>query len=483
MIESPLLPHIRGYINGAWVGADGDRSVKVHNPVNGEVLAEIPNMSADQTGEAVAAARAALAKPASLEQRREWLEAIAAALVDNKEEMGRILTLEHGKPWKEGQGEVEYAAGFFSFAAKNLDALKSHALTEKPRGCSWKIHYRPAGVVGLITPWNFPAGMIAKKLSSAIAADCPSVIKPSSKTPLTMIALFTLLDQAVGLPKGKVNLVMGSAGPIGDTLLHHPDVRVVSFTGSTEVGKELIRGSAGQVKKLCLELGGNAPFIVFDDADLDTAADQLMVNKFRGGGQTCVCANRILVQDSVADAFAARVVERVERLKAGDGMQPDTDLGPLIDRAGFEKVRRHVTDALAQGAELIAGDVPEALENDWGGFYPPTVLKGATSDMACWKEETFGPLVPLVSFSDEAQAIRLANETEYGLASYLFSRDDARAERVIPQLEFAHVGHNTGTGPAPEAPFGGMKQSGFGREGGIEGLFEFIEPQTVPRGD
>lgn len=483
MIESPLLPQIQGYINGAWVGADGERSVKVHNPVNGEVLAEIPNMSADQTGEAIAAARAALAEPASLEQRREWLEAIAAALVDNKEEMGRILTLEHGKPWKEGQGEVEYAAGFFSFAAKNLDTLKSHALSDRPRGCSWTIHYRPAGVVGLVTPWNFPAGMIAKKLSSAIAADCPSVIKPSSKTPLTMIALFTLLDQAVGLPKGKVNLVMGSAGPIGDTLLQHPDVRVVSFTGSTEVGKDLIRGSAEQVKKLCLELGGNAPFIVFDDADLDAAADQLMVNKFRGGGQTCVCANRILVQDSVADAFATKVVERVKRLKVGDGMQPDTDLGPLIDRAGFEKVRRHVTDALAQGAELVAGEVPEPLEHDWGGFYPPTVLKGATSDMACWKEETFGPLVPLVSFTDEAQAMRLANETEYGLASYLFTRDEARAERVIPRLEFAHVGHNTGTGPAPEAPFGGMKQSGFGREGGIEGLFEFIEPQTVPRGD
>ncbi|MCP1673769.1 succinate-semialdehyde dehydrogenase/glutarate-semialdehyde dehydrogenase [Natronocella acetinitrilica] len=482
MIDSPLLQHVQGYINGQWVDADSGKRVAVTNPATGELLHEIPNMGAAETERAIAAARGALAKPASLDQRRQWLEAIAAALTEHRDEIGRILTLEHGKPLAEGKGEVDYAAGFFAYCAKHVHELAPRKLDEQPRGCSWTVHYRPAGVVGLITPWNFPAGMIAKKLSAAIAADCPSVIKPSSKTPLTMIALFTLLHDVVKLPAGKVNLVMGSAGPIGDTLCAHPDVRVVSFTGSTEVGRELIKKCAPEVKKLTLELGGNAPYIIFDDADLDAAADNLIANKFRGGGQTCVCANRILVQSGAADAFASRLQERVSKMTVGDGMAEGTDIGPLIDRNGFDKVRRHVQDAVDKGAEIVAGELPKAIDQDWGGFFPPTILKGATPEMACWREETFGPLVPLVEFADEAQAIELANATEFGLASYLFTRDDARADRVIAQLEFAHVGHNTGTGPTPEAPFGGMKQSGYGREGGLEGLFEFIEPQTVPRG-
>ncbi len=481
MLESSLLGQVRGYINGEWVGG-GDDTLPVYNPANGQLLAEVPNMGAEETRQAVESARASLKQPASLEQRREWLAGIAKALTENREEIGRILTMEHGKPLKEGQGEVDYAAGFFSYCAEHVDELAPRKLEEKPRGCDWTVHYRPAGVVGLITPWNFPIGMIAKKLSAALAADCPSVIKPSSKTPLTMIALFSLLHDVVKLPPGKVNLVMGSSGPIGDVLMDHPDVRVISFTGSTEVGKELIRKSADQVKKLTLELGGNAPFIVFDDADLDVAADQLMANKFRGGGQTCVCANRILVHSAVAEAFGNKVKERVNKLTVGDGMEPGTDIGPLIDRSGYHKVRRHAADALEKGATLIAGDVPAPIENDWGGFFPPTVLQGATAEMACWKEETFGPLVPLVHFDSEEQALELANQTEFGLASYLFTADDARAQRMMAGLEFAHVGYNTGTGPTPEAPFGGMKQSGYGREGGLEGLFEFIEPQTVPKG-
>ena len=344
MIESPLLRNLDGYISGVWVSADSGSTFDVHNPANGEKLAEVAAMGREETLRAIEAARTALKQPVSLDQRREWLFAIAQALKDNREEIGRILCSEHGKPWKEGQGEADYAAGFFEFAARNLDALKPHPLDDKPRGCTWTVHYRPAGVVGLITPWNFPIGMIAKKLSSAIAADCPSVIKPSSKTPLTMIALFSLLDD-IGLPPGKVNLVMGSSGPIGDTLMEHADVAVVSFTGSTSVGQRLIEQSAAQVKKLCLELGGNAPFIVFEDADLDAAVEQLIGNKFRGGGQTCVCANRVFVHEQVSEAFAARLGERVASLKVGDGMLDDTDLGPLIDRNGFEKVRRHAADA------------------------------------------------------------------------------------------------------------------------------------------
>jgi len=481
MIESPLLRNLQGYINGQWVSADSEETVAVHNPADGGLLANVANMGAAETHRAVDAAYLALREPASLDQRQAWLEAIATALTDNREEIGRILTMEHGKPLKEGQAEVDYAAGFFSYCARHVHELAPRKLKEQPRNCSWTVYYKPAGVVGLITPWNFPIGMIAKKLSASLAADCPAVIKPSSKTPLTMIALFSLLHDVVKLPPGKVNLVTGSASAIGDALMDNETVRVVSFTGSTEVGKQLIEKAAPQVKKLTLELGGNAPFIVFDDADLDAAADNLMANKFRGGGQTCVCANRILVQDTVAGAFADKLKQRVEKLKLGDGMEDGTDIGPLIDRNGFEKVRRHMEDAIDKGAILVAGKLPAPLKANWGGFFPPSVLKNANAGMDCWKEETFGPLVPLVEFRTEGEAINMANQTQFGLASYFFTRDEDRAMRIINGLEFAHVGHNTGSGPAPEAPFGGMKQSGYGREGGMEGLFEFIEPQTVPR--
>ena len=481
MIESPLLEHIQGYVDGAWTGTG--EGIAVHNPATGETLAEVPAMDRGEAVRAIEAAEAALGQPASLAQRGEWLKRIAQVLVENKREIGRILTLEHGKPWSEAEGEVEYGAGFFHYCGEHVELLRSHTLEEKPRGCTWTVHYRPAGVAGLITPWNFPLGMIAKKLSAALAADCPSVIKPSSKTPLTMIALFHLLDRELDLPPGKVNLVMGPAGPISDALLEHPAVRVISFTGSTEVGKELIRKSAPEVKRLTLELGGNAPFLVFEDADLDRTADNLLLNKFRGGGQTCVCSNRVFVQRTIAAEFADKLAERAARLKVGNGLEEGTDIGPLIDRKGYEKVRHHLLDALEKGAERVTGEDPGEWNKARGTFFPPTVLRGVTPGMACSIEETFGPLVPIMEFDDEAEAVRLANATEFGLAAYVFTADAERAERVIAGMRFAHVGHNTGTGPTPEAPFGGMKQSGFGREGGREGLFEFVEPQTVPRGE
>lgn len=480
MIDSALLPHLQGYIGGRWAAGRNEREITVHNPATGEELARIPAMGAADVEAAVAAASAALAQPTTLETRRRWLEQIVDALLRNKEEIGRILTLEHGKPWPEAQVEVEYAAGFFRYCAEEIEALKPRTLRERPRDMTWTVYYRPAGVAALITPWNFPIGMIAKKLAAALAAGCPSVIKPSSKTPLTMIALFTLLERELDLPAGMVNLVIGPAGEIGDALCSHPDVQVVSFTGSTEIGRELMAKCAPQIKKVALELGGNAPFIVFDDADLDHAAEQLLANKFRGAGQTCVCANRILVQRGALEAFTAKVAERVSRLKVGNGMEPGVDIGPLIDRAGFNKVRRHVEDALAHGARLVTGELPPAAEQDWGCFYPPTVLTDVRHGTVVQCEETFGPLVPIMPFDDEDEAIRIANDVEFGLAAYLFTGDSTRAERVIPQLRFGHVGHNTSSGPTPEAPFGGMKQSGLGREGGIEGLFEFVEPQTVP---
>jgi len=480
-IESPLLPHIQSYVGGRWVDADSDARVAVYDPATGALLAQVPSLSRTQVEEAVEVARRALHPTPSFADRKRWLAGIADALKKNAKELGRIVTLEHGKPWKEGQAEVEYAAGFFRFCADNLDAIAPRKLDNVARGGTWVVQKRPAGVVGLISPWNFPIAMIAKKLSTAIAAGCPSLTKPASKTPLSMIALFTLMDRELDMPPGYVNLVMGSSSTIGKVLCEHPHVPVISFTGSTEVGKQLIDMTKDRVKRLSLELGGNAPYVVFADADLSAAADHLIANKFRGAGQTCVCTNRVLVQREVAEEFARLVAERTAKLKVGNGLEPDTDIGPLIDRAGWEKVRDHVADALAHGAEKVYGPEPREPEGDVKAFFPPTVLRKVTPAMACWREETFGPLVPLVDFATEEEAIELANNTQYGLASYVFTRDDARAERVIERLQFGHVGWNTGTGPTPEAPFGGVKESGYGREGGIEGLHEFIEVQTVAR--
>jgi len=483
MIESPLLKNLNGYIGGRWQDAADGNTFDVYNPATGDVIAKVASMTADDVTAAVEAGQSALrlGDPYSIETRRSWLEGIRDALKANKEEVGRILCMEHGKPLKEAQGEVDYAAGFFDYCAKHIQALDAHTLTEKPKDCTWTVHYRPIGVTALITPWNFPIGMIAKKLSAALAAGCPSVIKPASETPLTMIALFKLMEENVDLPKGMVNLVMGKASVIGKVLCEHPDVPMLSFTGSTEVGRKLLVDTSEQVKKLALELGGNAPYIVFEDADLDAAADNLIANKFRGGGQTCVCANRIFVHENVMEAFGQKLAERVNRMTVGDGLTNDVDLGPLINKAGYDKVHRHLADALQNGATLVAGKQPSEL----GGkdlFFPPTVISGVNRDMACYREETFGPLVPMAPFSSDDEVIEAANDTEFGLASYLFTADEKRAQRVAACLRFGHCGWNTGTGPTPEAPFGGMKASGIGREGGIEGLFEFVEAQTVPRG-
>ncbi len=481
MIQSPLLKHLGGYIDGRWISEAAGGAFDVLNRATGELLASLPKMGADEATQAAEAAARALEPEPSIDVRRRWLVAIHDRLQSAKQDLARIITLEHGKPLKESVGEVEYTAGFFAFFASQIDHLRPEELPEPLRGCRWTVYHRPAGVAGLITPWNFPLAMLGKKLAPALAAGCTSVIKPAALAPLSTIALAHITEEA-GVPAGRVNVLVGASGPIGEVLCRHAAVRVLSFTGSTEVGKLLAGQAAPYVKRLAMELGGNAPFLVFDDADLDRAADGLIANKFRAGGQTCVCTNRVYVQASVAERFTAVVAQRAAKLKVGDGLSPDTDIGPLIDRAGFDKVAAHVADALNRGANRIVGHDPPRPAQNWGAFYPPTVLTGVTPEMLVCRDETFGPVVAISAFDSEDEAVDLANSTPFGLASYLYTADPSRAQRVIRRLKFGHVGWNTGTGPAPEAPFGGMKESGFGREGGLEGLFEFCESQTVPSG-
>ncbi|WP_111747699.1 NAD-dependent succinate-semialdehyde dehydrogenase [Salinisphaera orenii] len=482
MIDSHLLTNIAGYVDGNWCQADGNQTEPVINPANGETLTEFGVMGSAETERAVAAAKRANQNRRDLQTRRQWLKDIGDALRAEKREIGRVLCLEHGKPWPEAQGEVEYAASFFDYFAEIIDELEPETLPENAKGCSWTIYHRPIGVAGLITPWNFPIGMIAKKLAPALAADCPSVIKPANETPLTTITLMQLIHERLDLPSGMVNLVMGKSSEIGKILTESPDVPMISFTGSTEVGRTLIDQGKTQVKKMGLELGGNAPFIVCNDADLDAAVDNLIANKFRGSGQTCVCANRIYVQNDVYQEFTNKLVAKIKTMRVGDGMDDNVDMGPLINRNGFDKVHEHVADALSKGATLEAGQHPDELSSERSLLYPPTVVSGATHAMRCTQEETFGPLVPLIRFETDQEVVEASNDTEFGLASYVFCQDTDRAHGIISRLSFGHCGWNTGTGPTAHAPFGGMKQSGIGREGGRDGLIEFTEAQSVPNG-
>jgi succinate-semialdehyde dehydrogenase/glutarate-semialdehyde dehydrogenase len=481
MIDFALIPGPKGFVAGRWVDADSRERYRVTNPANGEQLAEAPLMGEVECTRAVEAAKAAMQSATSLDERRHWLQGIGDRLLEHKEELAKIITLEHGKPLREGTAEVDYSASFFHFFATQLEKLSSHELPQVIRGCRWRVDLRPAGVVGAIASWNFPLAMICKKLAPALGAGCGVVVKPASLTPLSAMALGGIAETA-GLPPGMFNLVIGKSQPIGQVLCSHPAVRVISFTGSTEVGKELAAAAAPRLKRLTLELGGNAPFIVFEDADLLAAVDSLIANKFRSGGQTCVCANRVFVHQTVADDFLSATAERTRRLKVGNGEDPEVDIGPLINRDGFDKVAAHVRDALAKGANRLVGADPPRPEEDWGCFYPATLLAAVRPEMRVCREETFGPVIAVSVFDDEASLVELANGTEYGLAAYVFTNDSERAERLASVLQFGHLGLNTGTGPTAEAPFGGVKDSGFGREGGLEGLLEFCEPQTVVHG-
>lgn len=469
------------WLEGRWQDADGGAVLPVTNPATGEVLGTVPRMGAAETRRAIEAANAAwpawrrrTAGERSVILRR-WFELLMA----HQEDLARLMTLEQGKPLAESRGEIAYAASFIEWFAEEGkrvygDVIPSHAADKRI-----VVLKEPIGVVAAITPWNFPSAMITRKAAPALAAGCPVVLKPATATPYSALALAELGERA-GLPPGVFSVLTGASGAIGAELTSNPLVRKLSFTGSTEIGRQLLEQCASTVKKVSLELGGNAPFIVFDDADLDAAVAGAIASKYRNTGQTCVCTNRFLVQAGVCDAFTAKLVEAVGRLKVGNGLEPEVQQGPLIDEAAVAKVEEHLADALAKGARVVCGGKRHALG---GTFFEPTVVADVAADMAVAHEETFGPLAPLFRFRTEAEAIRLANDTPYGLASYFYTRDLARSWRVSEALEYGIVGVNTGLISTAVAPFGGMKASGLGREGSKYGIEDFLQIKYVCVGE
>mgnify|MGYP000650921352 CR=1 FL=1 len=477
-LDKPELLRDRAYIDGTWMAADNGAAFTVHNPADNAALGSVPDMGAGEARRAVEAAeRAWPAWRNTLEKQRgvllrRWLDLI----LDNQEDLARLMTAEQGKPLPEARSEVVYGAGFVDFYAE--EAKRIYGDTMPPHGTDKRVVVlkQPVGVVAALTPWNFPLAMITRKCAPALAAGCPVVVKPAEDTPLTALALAALAEEA-GFPQGVFNVVPAlDPAPVGDELTSNPAVRKVSFTGSTEVGKHLMRRSADTVKKISLELGGNAPFMVFDDADLDAAVAGAVASKYRNAGQTCICANRILVQDGIHDAFADKLAARVQELNVGPGLEGNTQQGPLINQEALQKVERLVADARDKGARVLTGGGRHALG---GTFFQPTVLADVTPEMACTREEIFGPVAPLIRFRDEAEALRLANDTPYGLAAYFYSRDVGRVWRVAEGLEYGIVGANEGAISNSAAPFGGMKESGLGREGSTYGLDEFLELKYV----
>ncbi|MGC1586878.1 MAG: NAD-dependent succinate-semialdehyde dehydrogenase [Rhodomicrobium sp.] len=467
---SPSLIRQQCMVDGRWIG---EPETAVYNPATGAAIARVPNFGATETKAAVEAAHRAfpgwsgrLAKERSAILRR-WFD----LQLRHAEELAQLMTAEQGKPLAEARGEVAYGASFVEFYAEEAKRIYGETIPTHKKGGRIIVHKQPIGVVGAITPWNFPFAMITRKVAPAIATGCTVVVKPAPDTPLTALALAALAEEA-GLPAGVLNVITGDAEAIGKELTSNPLVRAIAFTGSTRVGKILMKQSASTVKKVSLELGGNAPFIVFDDADLDRAVEGAIASKFRNMGQTCVCANRILVQDGIYDVFAAKLAEAVSKMKVGPGNEEGVVQGPLINEAGLAKVEAHVADALAKGAQALTGGKRHALGHT---FFEPTVLINANAGMRVAAEETFGPVAPLFRFKEEEEAVSFANSTPYGLAAYFYSRDVGRVWRVTEKLEFGIVGVNEGIVATELAPFGGVKESGLGREGSRHGVEEFLE--------
>ncbi|XVB26161.1 NADP-dependent succinate-semialdehyde dehydrogenase [Citrobacter koseri] len=460
-------------IDGQWRDAPNGDVIAVTNPANGEQLGSVPKMGADETREAIEAANRALPAWRALTAKaranilRRWFN----LMMEHQDDLARLMTLEQGKPLAEAKGEISYAASFIEWFAEEGKRIYGDTIPGHQADKRLIVIKQPIGVTAAITPWNFPSAMITRKAGPALAAGCTMVLKPASQTPFSALALAELANRA-GVPAGVFNIITGSAGAVGNELTSNPLVRKLSFTGSTEIGRQLMEQCAKDIKKVSLELGGNAPFIVFDDADLDNAVEGALASKFRNAGQTCVCANRLYVQDGVYDRFAEKLQQAVEKLRIGDGLQDGVTTGPLIDEKAVAKVEEHIADAIAKGAKVVTGGKPHALG---GNFFQPTILVDVPNNAKVAKEETFGPLAPLFRFKDEADAIAQANDTEFGLAAYFYARDLSRVFRVGEALEYGIVGINTGIISNEVAPFGGIKASGLGREGSKYGIEDYLE--------
>lgn len=467
-----LIRH-QAYIEGQWVDADSGKTIEVTNPATGEVIGTVPNMGTAETKRAIAAAQTAQKPWAAMlaSERaailRRWYELI----IQEQDALAELLTREQGKSLKEAKGEIVYGAKFLEWFAEEARRTYGEVIPTHDASKRLLTLRQPIGVVGAITPWNFPSAMITRKIGPALAAGCSVVLKPATQTPLSAFALAVLGEEA-GLPKGLFNILTGSASEIGGELTASPIVRKISFTGSTEVGRTLMRQSAETIKKMSLELGGNAPFLVFDDADLDAAVAGAMASKYRNAGQTCVCTNRFYAQAGIYDAFVDKLAKASAALRVGNGLDANTDIGPLIDEKAVEKVESHIKDALDKGARILTGGERHKLG---GSFYQPTVLADVTSDMEVCKSETFGPLAPVVKFETEEEAIAMANDSEFGLAGYFYAGNLARIWRVAEAMETGMVGINTGLISTEVAPFGGVKQSGLGREGSSHGIEDYLE--------
>lgn len=475
-LKEPGLFRQQAMIGGRWVAAASGKTVDVVDPATQAVIGAVPDMGTTETRAAIEAAEAAYGpwKKKTHAERAALLEAWHGLMLENIEDLALILTTEQGKPLDEARGEIRYGASFVKWFAEEARRINGHTIPSPTPDRRIVVLKQPVGVCGIITPWNFPNAMITRKVAPALAAGCTVVIKPSEFTPYSALAIGWLVEKA-GIPAGVINIVTGMPADIGNEIMANETVRKISFTGSTRIGSLLMRGAADSVKRLSLELGGNAPFIVFDDADLDLAVEGAIVSKFRNGGQTCVCANRILVQAGIYDAFADKLAARVNAMKVGPGTQAGVSIGPMINEAAIAKINRHVGDAIAKGATIITtgADLPPGPQ-----YVAPMVLTGATTEMQLASEETFGPVAPLFRFETEDEALAIANGTPYGLAAYFYTESLKRAWRVGEALEFGMVGLNTGAISTEVAPFGGVKQSGLGREGAQAGIEEYLEMKS-----
>ncbi len=476
-LNDPSLFREANFINGEWIDVNDRAFIDVDNPSTLEIIGKVPNVGEQETNAAIASAVGCFSafKKTTAAYRCGLLETWYDMMLEAQDDLGKIMTLEQGKPLAEAKGEIAYAASFAKWFSEEGKRVYGETIPSPVQDRRILVQKQPVGVCAIVTPWNFPAAMITRKIAPALATGCPVVIKPSELTPFTAIALVVLAERA-GFPPGSIQLVTGDAGPIGKAFTDSSDVRKLSFTGSTRVGKLLMEQSSGTLKRLSLELGGNAPFIVFDDADIDKAISGVMASKFRNGGQTCVCANRIFVQSGIYDEFAQKLASTVGKMNVGDGLKDGIDIGPMINSPAIDKIKSHLKDATEKGATILVGG---KQTDEASRFISPAVVTGATQDMVLAHEETFGPVAPLFKFEEEAEVVDAANSTPYGLAAYVYTNDLSRTFRVSESLEVGMVGVNTGGFATEVAPFGGVKESGLGREGAHHGIDEYLEVKTL----